>query len=88
MKKNKPFKLDYYFYSYGNEKAAHRISSILARKDFRAFMKMFRSRKNGVAYLLPEEAFLREDGTSAGQTRNITLKNNFDRIRYYEYEHG
>ncbi len=84
----KTLKLDYYFYSYGNKDAAYLIEDVLAWKDYKAFMKLYNSPDNGIDYLLPAEAFVCEGDVCTGETRNITMKRYFDKISYFEYEHG
>ena len=42
----------------------------------------------GFSYYLPDVGYVREEGCFDGDTRNITLKRYFDKITYFEYEHG
>ncbi len=79
--------LSYYFYSLGNHEAAVQISQILMDKDYTAFMKLYTSPDNDVMYSLPGEAFEDAD-TEESVERDITDKTWFDRITYFEYEHG
>ena len=51
-------------------------------------MKLYNSPDNGIDYLLPAEAFVCEGDVCTGETRNITMKRYFDKISYFEYEHG
>ena len=51
-------------------------------------MRLYNSPDNGIDFFLPDVAFVREDGTHSGDTRNITMKRYFDKITYYESELG
>ena len=88
MKNRKKMELDYYFYSYGNREAAEFIYEVLEQKDYKTFMRFYLSPENGFSYFLPDEAYVREEGCFDGETRNITMKRYFDKISYFEYEHG
>ncbi len=76
--------LDYTFFCYGNNDAAYLIEDVLAWKDYKTFMKLYRSPDNGIDYLLPAEALVWKDGSCTGETRDITLKQNFDQINRFE----
>ena len=88
MNKKKKMELDYYFYSYGNRDATEFISEVLEWKDYKTFMRLYHSPENGFSYYLPDVGYVREEGCFDGDTRNITLKRYFDKITYFEYEHG
>ena len=88
MSKNKKLELDYYYYAYGNKDADDFIADILSYKDYKTFMRLYRSPDNGIDFFLPDVAFVREDGSYSGDTRNITMKRYFDKISYYESENG
>ena len=81
-------RLTYYYYSLGNLEAAEKAYRLLEEKDYTGFLTMVLSVDNGVRYDLPEEAFVDNDGAEEGETRDITDKFYFDRIVYFEYEHG
>ena len=88
MPKNKKLELDYYFCSYGNKDADDFICDVLSFKAYKTFMRLYNSPDNGIDFFLPDVAFVREDGTHSGDTRNITMKRYFDKITYYESELG
>ena len=87
MSKKKNLELDYYYYHYGNRDADYFISDVLSFKDYKTFMRLYNSPDNGIDYYLPDTAVFLDDAGNV-ETRNITMKRYFDKITYFESEHG
>ncbi len=87
MSKKKNLELDYYYYHYGNRDADYFISDVLSFKDYKTFMRLYNSLDNGIDYYLPDTAVFLDDAGNV-ETRNITMKRYFDKITYFESEHG
>ena len=81
--------LTYYFYSHGNNITAMYIAGLIRSRDYKGFMAFFNSPLNGNYFCLPDEAYPDDyDYEYNPKSFDITKKKNFDRITYFEFEHG
>ena len=76
--------LYYYFYYAGDNDFANKVEEILAKKDFDAFMKLYRKEDKRSWCRLSNHAYDEENDESV----SILTKENFERITGWEYECG